>query len=70
MSEHRDYSKRDIGTEPSGKHLTKRGYNVSDMRVLVLEQVKSKDPFVLRAQKSIQIIFFDTFRKYGLNNKL
>ena len=57
MSEHRDYPKRDIDTEPSGQHFTKRGHNVSDLRGLVLEEVKSKDPFVLRAQESILTIF-------------
>jgi hypothetical protein len=68
MSEHRDYPKRDVDTEPSGKHFTKRGHSVSDMRGLVLEQVKSKDPFVLRARESMLIKKFDTFR-HGLNNE-
>ena len=68
MSEHRDYPKRDIDTEPSGQHFTKRGHNVSDMRGLVLEEVKSKDPFVLRARESILIKKFDTYR-HGLNNE-
>ena len=69
MSEHRDYPKRDIDTEPSGQHFTKRGHNVSDMRGLVLEEVKSKDPFVLRAQESILIKKkFNTYR-HGLNNE-
>ena len=62
MSEHRDYPKRDIDTEPSGQHFTKRGHNVSDMKGLVLEEVRSKDPFVLRARESILIKKFDTFR--------
>ena len=68
MSEHRDYPKRDVDTEPSRKHFTKRGHSVSDMRGLVLEQVKSKDPFVLRARESMLIKKFDTFR-HGLINE-
>ena len=68
MSEHRDYPKRDMDNEPSGHHFTKRGHNVSDMRGLVLEKVRSKDPFVLRARESILIKKFDTYR-HGLNNE-
>ena len=29
MSEHRDYPKRDVDTESSGQHFTKRGHNVT-----------------------------------------
>ena len=68
MSEHRDYPKRDVTTEPSGNHFTQRGHSVSDLKGLVLEQVKSKDPYVLRARENMLIKKFDTYRK-GLNNE-
>ena len=68
MAEHRDYPKRDINTEPSGQHFTKKGHDVSNMKGLVLKQVRNKDPFVLRARESILIKRFDTFR-HGLNNE-
>ena len=68
MSEHRDYPKRDVTTEPSGNHFTQRGHDVSDLKGLVLEQVKSKDPYVLRARENMLIKKFDTYRK-GLNNE-
>ena len=68
MSEHRDYPKRDVTTEPSGMHFTQRGHNVSDLKGLVLEEIKSKDPFVLRARENMLIKKFDTFR-HGLNNE-
>ena len=55
MSEHRDYPKRDVETEPSGKHFTKKGRNVSNIWGLVLEQIKSKDPFVLRVRESMLV---------------
>ena len=68
MSEHRDYPKRDVTTEPSGYHFTQRGHNVSDLKGLVLEKIKSKDPFVLRARENMLIKKFDTYR-HGLNNE-
>ena len=68
MGEHRDYPKRDQLTEPSGEHFNKRGHSVSDLKGQVLEKVRSKDPFVLRARESMLIKKFDTFR-HGLNKE-
>ena len=68
LSEHRDYPKRDVTTEPSGGHFTKRGHNVSHLRDLVSEQVKSSDPFILKTREHLLIKKFDTFRN-GLNQE-
>ena len=68
MGEHRDYPKRDQLAEPSGEHFNKRGHSVSDLKGQVLEKVRSKDPFVLRARESMLIKKFDTFR-HGLNKE-
>ena len=68
MSEHRDYVKRDVVTEPSGEHFTKRGHTVAELKGQVLEKVRSKDPFVLRARENLLIQRFDTFR-HGLNKE-
>ena len=68
MSEHRDYPKRNVLTEPSGEHFTKQGHTVADLRGQVLEKVTNKDPFILRARESMLIQKFDTFRK-GLNKE-
>ena len=68
MSEHRDYPKRDVETEPSGEHFNKPGHSVADLRGQVLEKVNSKDPFILRARESMLINKFDTFRR-GLNKE-
>ena len=35
LSEHGDYSKRDVITEPSVRHFTQPGNNVADMKGLV-----------------------------------
>ena len=68
MAEHRDYPKRDVQTEPSGEHFTQHGHTVADLRGQVLEKVKSKDPFILRAREALLIQKFDTFRR-GLNKE-
>ena len=66
--EHRDYPKHDMINEPAGKHLTLPGHDVSHLRGLVLEKVKSKDPYVLKAREHYLIQKFDTFR-HGLNQE-
>ena len=66
LAEHRDYPKRDMINEPAGKHFTLPGHNVSHLRGLVLEKVKSKDPYVLKAREHYLIQKFDAFR-HGLN---
>ena len=43
MGEHRDFSKRDIVTEPAGEHFTKKGHTVADMKGQILEKVRSKE---------------------------
>ena len=68
LAEHRDYPKRDVLTEPSGMHFTKRGHNVSHLRGLVLEKVRSRDPFILKTREHLLIKKFDTFR-HGLNQE-
>ena len=50
LAEHHDYPKRDMVTEPSGKHFTKPGHDVSHMRGLVLEQVRERDPYILKSR--------------------
>ena len=68
LTEHRDYPKRDILTEPSGCHFTKRGHNVSNLKGLVLEKVRRSDPFMLKSRENLLIQKFDTFR-HGLNQE-
>ena len=55
LAEHRDYPKRDIITEPSGDHFTQPGHNVSHMKGAVLEKVRSKDPYILKAREHLYI---------------
>ena len=66
FSEHRDYAKNMKLSEPSGDHFNKPGHSVHNLKGMVLEKVKSHDPFVLRIRESRLIKLFDTFN-YGLN---
>ena len=68
LAEHRDYPKRDVTTEPSGKHFTKSGHNVAHMKGLVLEKVRSPDPYVLKSREHLLIQKFNSFRQ-GLNQE-
>ena len=68
MGDNCDYPERNQFTEPSGEHFNKRGHSVSDLKGQVLEKVRSKDPFVLRARESMLIKKFDIFR-HGLNKE-
>ena len=62
LSEHRYYPKRDVTTEPSGSHFTKSCHNISHVRRLILEQVRSSDPFILKTREHLLIQKFDTVR--------
>ena len=66
MAEHRDYPKNGRFEEPSGEHFRLPGHAVSDLYGLAIENVKSTDPFVLKAREAFLIKKFDSFRN-GLN---
>ena len=68
FSEHLGYVKSDKITEPSGEHFNLPGHSIHDMEAIVLEAVKSNDPFVLRAREALLIQKFNTYRM-GLNKK-
>ena len=66
MAEHRDYPKNGRFEETSGEHFRLPGHAVSDLYGLAIENVKSTDPFVLKAREAFLIKKFDSFRN-GLN---
>ena len=68
FSQHRDYVKQGMLSEPSGQHFNLPGHSVSDMEGLVIEQVNNKDPFILKAREHHYIRMFDTYRN-GLNKE-
>ena len=68
MGEHRDYVKGSKIEQPAGEHFNLPGHNVSHIKGLAIEKVRSRDIFVLEAREKLYIQKFDTFRK-GLNQK-
>ena len=52
ISEHRDYAKFHKIEEPSGQHFSLPGHTFHQINGLAVEQVKSKDPFILKAREA------------------
>ena len=68
FSQHRDYVKRNIQTEPAGEHFSLPGHSVSDIEGIVIEKVRNSDPFVLKSCEHYYIRKFDSYRN-GLNRE-
>ena len=68
LAEHKQYVRSNLLDKPSGYHFNQDGHNLSHFAGLVLEHVKSNDPFVLRAREFLYIQNFDCYRN-GLNKE-
>ena len=68
FSEHRDYAKFHKMEEPSGLHFCQPGHSFHHLQGLAVEQIKSKDPFILKAREAWIIKKFDCYRN-GLNKE-
>ena len=68
LAEHKQYVKSRITDKPTGNHFNKTGHDLSHLAGLVLEEVRSSDPVVLRAREFMFIQKFDTCRN-GLNGE-
>ena len=69
FGEHKQYVRSTILDQPSGHHFNQPGHSVSDLCGIILEHVKSPDPFVLRAREFLFIQKFDTYNN-GLNKEI
>jgi hypothetical protein len=68
LGEHKQYIRSENLDKPNGFHFNKPGHNQSHLSGLVLEHVKSSDPFVLKAREFYLIQKFDTYNN-GLNKE-
>ena len=68
LGEHKQNVRSKNIETPSGFHFNLPGHDVSPLAGLVLEKVKSNDPFVLRAREFLYIQKFDCYRN-GLNKE-
>ena len=62
LSEHRDYAKSHKQEEPSGQNFTLPGHSFHHLQGIAVEQVRSKDPFILKAREAWLIKKFDSYR--------
>ena len=62
IAEHKQCVRSKNMDKPSGWHFNQQGLDVSHIGGLVLEHVKSNDPFVLCAREYLYIQKFDTYR--------
>ena len=62
LAEHRDYAKSNKVEEPSGLHFNLPGHSFHHLEGLAVEQVRSSDPFILKARESWIIQKLDCFR--------
>ena len=68
LGEHKQYVRSQTLDKPSGHHFNQPGHTLSHLSGLVLEHVKSLDPFVLKAREFYLIQKFDTYNN-GLNKE-
>ena len=68
FSEHRGYVNTKKIDKATGQHFNKAGYNLSNMRVSIIEKVHSKNPHMREIRESKYINKLNTFHK-GMNKK-
>ena len=68
LGEHLGYIGNENSEEPSRLHFSLPGHNKHHLLGLGIEQVRSKDPFVIKAREHKYIQLFDSYRR-GLNQE-
>lgn len=68
LGEHLGYIGNERSEEPSRLHFCLPGHSKHDLQGLGIEQVRSKDPFVIKAREHKYIQLFDSYRR-GLNQE-
>ena len=68
LGEHLGYIGNEKSEEPSRLHFSLPGHSKHDLQALGIEQVRSKDPFVIKAREHKYIQLFDSYRR-GLNQE-
>ena len=68
MGEHKTSAKPLIQqtSKTVGKHFIQKGHEVHDMNFVVIEKVRSRNPFILKARESYWINQYNSSR-HGLN---
>ena len=68
LAEHRGYIVNHMVDKPTGAHFTSPGHSLSDMKVIILEQVKIQDPLYRKERERYFINKFNTYYQ-GMNRQ-
>ena len=68
LVEHLGYIGNENSEEPSRLHFSLPGHSKHDLQALGIEQVRSKDPFIIKAREHKYIQLFDSYRR-GFNQE-
>ena len=68
FSRHRGYVRNKQIEKAAGEHFNQPGHQMSDMRITILEKLKSDDPFMRKTRESYFIKKFCSKYK-GMNKK-
>ena len=68
LGEHLGYIGNERSEEPSRLHFSLPGHSKHDLQALGIEQVRSQDPFIIKAREHKYIQLFDSYRR-GLNQE-
>ena len=66
ISEHKGYIRNNNAKEPVGAHFNSPGHDLSDLKVIILEKVKSTNTQYRKERESYLIRKFNAFYK-GIN---
>ena len=69
ISKHRNYIHRKETNQTTGDHFNKPGHSISNMKITILEKVKSTDPIYRKERKKYHIRKLNTFNN-GINKNL
>ena len=68
LAEHRGYVVNHLTNQPTGAHFNSPGHSLSDMKIMILEQVKIQDPNYRKEREKYFINKFNTYY-VGMNRK-
>ena len=70
MNEHRSAVNRKQLSQEVAQHFNLPGHGIHHLKAVVLEKVRNKDPFILKAREHMYISIkkFDTFAR-GMNKE-
>ena len=68
FSDHKGYVANQHLSKATGQHFNKKGHKIHNMKVTIIEKVRSQDPHFRKARESMYIEKFNTKYK-GMNRK-